>query len=97
MKFKNKIRRVALKVTTNIDTLIKDLFHNPPSYKSLVHLSWKLTEVIILLHIIIYYSAIKISNQNNCNQLVKINGCTFSIQISYINFIFDIIPFLVTK
>lgn len=40
----NKIRRVALKVTTNIDVLIKDLFHNPPSYKSTISLSWKMTE-----------------------------------------------------
>lgn len=40
----NKIRRVALRVTTNIDLLIKDLFHNPPSYKSVITLSWKLLE-----------------------------------------------------
>lgn len=40
----NKIRRVALKVTTNIDILIKDLFHNPPSYKSHINLSWKVVE-----------------------------------------------------
>ncbi|RNA30903.1 apoptosis inhibitor 5 isoform X2 [Brachionus plicatilis] len=37
----NKIRRVALKVTTNIDALIKDLFHNPPAYKTSITLSWK--------------------------------------------------------
>ncbi|CAF0728769.1 unnamed protein product [Brachionus calyciflorus] len=37
----NKIRRVALKVTTNIDALIKDLFHNPPAYKTSIVLSWK--------------------------------------------------------
>ncbi|XP_002731277.1 apoptosis inhibitor 5 [Saccoglossus kowalevskii] len=37
----NKIKVVALKVTSNINTLIKDLFHNPPSYKSLITLSWK--------------------------------------------------------
>lgn len=40
----NKIRRVALKVTTNIDVLIKDLFHNPPSYKISINLSWKVAE-----------------------------------------------------
>ena len=32
---------VALKITNNINVLIKDLFHNPPSYKSVVSLSWK--------------------------------------------------------
>ena len=32
-------------MTLNIDTLIKDLFHNPPSYKSLVNLSWKSEQV----------------------------------------------------
>lgn len=37
----NKIRRVALRVTTNIDLLIKDFFHNPPSYKVVTTLSWK--------------------------------------------------------
>jgi hypothetical protein len=42
----NKIRRVALKVTTNIDTLIKDLFHNPPSFKSSITLSWKQEQVL---------------------------------------------------
>jgi hypothetical protein len=40
----NKVRRVAIKITTNIDCLIKDLFHNPPSYKSTVNLSWKQVE-----------------------------------------------------
>lgn len=42
----NKIRRVALRVTTNIDLLIKDFFHNPPSYKSVITLSWKLDNQI---------------------------------------------------
>ncbi|XP_012697981.1 apoptosis inhibitor 5 [Clupea harengus] len=37
----NKIKVVALKITNNINVLIKDLFHNPPSYKSTVSLSWK--------------------------------------------------------
>lgn len=37
----NKIKVVALKITNNINVLIKDLFHNPPSYKSSVTLSWK--------------------------------------------------------
>ncbi|XP_073434649.1 apoptosis inhibitor 5 [Dendrobates tinctorius] len=37
----NKIKVVALKITNNINVLIKDLFHNPPSYKSTVTLSWK--------------------------------------------------------
>ncbi|XP_070828957.1 apoptosis inhibitor 5 [Chaetodon trifascialis] len=37
----NKIKVVALKITNNINILIKDLFHNPPSFKSTVTLSWK--------------------------------------------------------
>ncbi|KAL7402233.1 hypothetical protein ABVT39_011749 [Epinephelus coioides] len=37
----NKIKVVALKITNNINVLIKDLFHNPPSFKSTVTLSWK--------------------------------------------------------
>ncbi|XP_037110823.1 apoptosis inhibitor 5 isoform X1 [Syngnathus acus] len=37
----NKIKVVALKITNNINVLIKDLFHNPPSFKSAVSLSWK--------------------------------------------------------
>ncbi|XP_043223008.1 apoptosis inhibitor 5-like isoform X2 [Amphibalanus amphitrite] len=37
----NKLRAVALKTTSNINTMIKDLFHTPPSYKSTVSLSWK--------------------------------------------------------
>ncbi|KAM3608880.1 uncharacterized protein V6R79_006161 [Siganus canaliculatus] len=37
----NKIKVVALKITNNINVLIKDLFHNPPSFKSTITLSWK--------------------------------------------------------
>lgn len=37
----NKIKIVALRTTSNINALIKDLFHNPPSFKSTVTLSWK--------------------------------------------------------
>ncbi len=36
----NRIRAVALKTTNNINILIKDLFHNPPSYKATVTLSF---------------------------------------------------------
>ncbi|XP_076328745.1 apoptosis inhibitor 5-like isoform X2 [Tachypleus tridentatus] len=39
----NKLKVVALKTTSNINTLIRDLFHNPPSYKSTITLSWKKT------------------------------------------------------
>jgi hypothetical protein len=39
----NKIKVVALKTTSNINILIKDLFHSPPSYKSIISLSWKPT------------------------------------------------------
>ncbi|XP_013779742.1 apoptosis inhibitor 5-like [Limulus polyphemus] len=37
----NKLKVVALKTTSNINTLIRDLFHNPPSFKSTITLSWK--------------------------------------------------------
>eukprot|EP00112_Aurelia_sp_Birch-Aquarium-sp1_P025605 Seg859.11 transcript_id=Seg859.11/GoldUCD/mRNA.D3Y31 product="Apoptosis inhibitor 5" protein_id=Seg859.11/GoldUCD/D3Y31 len=37
----NKIKCVALKTTNNINILIRDLFHNPPSYKSVITPSWK--------------------------------------------------------
>ena len=37
----NKIRLIALKTTTNINTLIRDLFHSPPTFKSMIQLSWK--------------------------------------------------------
>lgn len=37
----NRLKVVALKTTSNINTLIKDLFHTPPSFKSSVTLSWK--------------------------------------------------------
>ncbi|KAJ8676376.1 hypothetical protein QAD02_012163 [Eretmocerus hayati] len=37
----NQIKVIALKTTNNINTLIKDLFHSPPSFKSVIHLSWK--------------------------------------------------------
>ncbi|XP_071809643.1 apoptosis inhibitor 5-like [Asterias amurensis] len=40
-KEENKLKVVALRVTNNINTLIKDLFRNPPSYKSSIVLSWK--------------------------------------------------------
>ncbi|XP_014676482.1 PREDICTED: apoptosis inhibitor 5-like [Priapulus caudatus] len=40
----NKLKVLALKMTTNINTLIKDLFHNPPSYKNTITLSWKPTQ-----------------------------------------------------
>merc|ERR1719454_2694730 len=36
----NKMKVAALKVTSNIQTLIRDLFHNPPSYKASISLSW---------------------------------------------------------
>lgn len=41
----NKIKVVALKTTSNINTLIKDLFHTPPSFKSVISLSWKPTQL----------------------------------------------------
>ncbi|XP_063877428.1 apoptosis inhibitor 5-like [Scylla paramamosain] len=39
----NKIKLIALRTTANINVLIKDLFHQPPSYKANISLSWKPT------------------------------------------------------
>ncbi|EDS43559.1 apoptosis inhibitor [Culex quinquefasciatus] len=36
----NQIKVTALRTTSNISTLIRDLFHTPPSFKSAIHLSW---------------------------------------------------------
>ncbi|CAH0388790.1 unnamed protein product [Bemisia tabaci] len=38
-----KIKVLALKTTNNINTIIKDLFHVPPSFKTNVNLSWRPT------------------------------------------------------
>lgn len=35
-----KIKTIALKTTSNISTLIRDLFHSPPIFRSNVTLSW---------------------------------------------------------
>lgn len=35
-----KLKVMGLKTTSNIQTLIRDLFHSPPSFKSIVRLSW---------------------------------------------------------
>lgn len=35
-----QIKIIALKTTSNIGTLIRDLFHNPPIFRSVVQLSW---------------------------------------------------------
>lgn len=37
----NKLKATALKSVTNINILIKDLFHSPPSYKTKIVVSWK--------------------------------------------------------
>ena len=39
----NKIKLTALKTTTNIYMLIKDLYHQLPYYKANISLSWKPT------------------------------------------------------
>lgn len=35
-----QIKIIALKTTSNISTLIRDLFHSPPIFRSVVQLSW---------------------------------------------------------
>ncbi|CAN8027341.1 unnamed protein product [Ixodes persulcatus] len=37
----NKLKVAALKTTSNINILIRDLFHVPPSFKAAISLSWK--------------------------------------------------------
>ena len=37
----NKLKSTALKSATNINSLIKDLFHSPPSYKTKIVVSWR--------------------------------------------------------
>lgn len=36
----DKLKIIGLKTTSNIQALIRDLFHSPPSFKSVVRLSW---------------------------------------------------------
>lgn len=35
-----QIKIIALKTTSNISTLIRDLFHSPPIFRSVIQLSW---------------------------------------------------------
>lgn len=35
-----QIKLIALKTTSNISTLIRDLFHSPPIFRSVIQLSW---------------------------------------------------------
>ncbi|XP_026491582.2 apoptosis inhibitor 5 [Vanessa tameamea] len=41
----NKLKIAALKTTSNINTLIRDIFRTPPSFKSKVHLSFQTKKV----------------------------------------------------
>jgi len=41
-----KVKAEALKSTTNINSLIKDLLHTPPSFKTKIRLSWKEEEKV---------------------------------------------------
>jgi hypothetical protein len=36
-----KVKQIALRTNENIQTMIKDLFHSPPSYKAAVTLSFR--------------------------------------------------------
>lgn len=36
----NQIKVAALRITSNINVLIRDLFHAAPTYKAVVRLSW---------------------------------------------------------
>lgn len=48
-KFQNRIKVIALRTTSNINTIVKDLLHIPPIYKATVVPSWKSSEVSIKL------------------------------------------------
>lgn len=39
-KNEHQIKIIALKTTSNISALIRDLFHSPPIFRSVVQLSW---------------------------------------------------------
>jgi hypothetical protein len=63
----NKLKATGLKSVTNINSLIKDLFHVPPSYKTKIIVSWKpqleekvviTNTIILLLHYHYYKSAL---------------------------------------
>ena len=41
LKDDHVVKTTALKCVTNIQTLIRDLFHTPPIFKAKVTLSWK--------------------------------------------------------
>jgi len=45
----NKIKTMALKTCNNVNVLVKDLLHNPPSYKSNMAVSWKSKESPIIV------------------------------------------------
>jgi len=40
-KDENKQKQAAIQATNNLSSMIKDLFKNPPSFKSTLNLSWK--------------------------------------------------------
>lgn len=61
----NKLKVVALKTTSNINVLIKDLFHSPPSFKSMISLSWKPLGATV--------SIIAVSLQRKFSPLLKVN------------------------
>lgn len=42
----NKVKLAALKTMANINTMVKELFHNPPSFKSTITLSFKPVDAI---------------------------------------------------
>lgn len=45
----NQIKVTALRITSNINVLIRDLFHVTPTYKAVVKLSWLAEKVRILI------------------------------------------------
>lgn len=44
----NKVKVMALKTCNNINIIIKDLLHNPPSYKANIAVSWKSKAIPII-------------------------------------------------
>lgn len=69
----NKLKLAALKTTSNINTLIRDIFRTPPSFKSKVQLSFQTKkvekEVSFFFHRIPYGGSDPFQNSSNALQL----------------------------
>lgn len=51
----SRIKVTALRTTSNINSLIRDLFRNPPSYKATVNLSFKPPNTSQVSNVLIFF------------------------------------------